>query len=334
MLWFKLVNVYWVLFCSANPATGQCTVSSCADTSVAGSGESFEKSLKGHDHRLEAVNQKMGSAFEKLDQKLQTMDKMFLSAIDAVNGKLNAILNHVNENFQYRGSHDNCPENDTAVCDCSTIRTKGYTTSGVYRIYVVDQGKRHYATAYCDMSTASRGWTIFQRRKDGTVDFFRDWRDYEHGFGNPNGEYWLGNDFLHRLTSKGRYRLRIDMEDFEGGSFEADYLTFNISSSADKYRLAISGFSENAKEDSLSFHNGCQFSTKDSDNDLDTRNCAETYKGAWWYKNCHRSNLNGLYLRGNYSANASLTGWEGVRWGDFHYKWYSLKTTEMKVSSS
>lgn len=108
MLWFKLVNVCWVLFRCANPATGQSTVSSCAVSSVAGSDESLQKSLKGHDHRLETVNQNMGSAFEKLDQKLQMMDKTLLSAIDAVNEKLNAILSHVNENFQYRGSHGKC----------------------------------------------------------------------------------------------------------------------------------------------------------------------------------------------------------------------------------
>lgn len=101
MLWFKLVFIHCVLFRSAIPATGQCTVSSCEVSSVAGSEESLEKRLEGHDQRLKTVNQNMGSAFEKLDQKLKTLS----SAIDAVNEKLNAILNHVNENFQYIGSH-------------------------------------------------------------------------------------------------------------------------------------------------------------------------------------------------------------------------------------
>ena len=69
------------------------------------------------------------------------------------------------------------------------------------------------------------------------------------------------------------------------------------------------------------------FTTRDQDNDNQGGyNCAINYKGAWWYKRCHRSNLNGLYLRGNHFTSAN-----GVNWKDWKGYKYSLKRTEMKI---
>lgn len=45
---------------------------------------------------------------------------------------------------------------------------------------------------------------VFQRRSDGSVDFYRDWESYRRGFGSLLGEFWLGNENLHALTSQGR----------------------------------------------------------------------------------------------------------------------------------
>ena len=77
----------------------------------------------------------------------------------------------------------------------------------------------------------------------------------------------------------------------------------------------------------LTFCSDMQFFTKDSDNDIKPDvNCAQMFKGAWWYCNCHHSNLNGLYLSGKHSSEA-----DGVNWWPFRKYYYSLKRTEMKV---
>ena len=69
------------------------------------------------------------------------------------------------------------------------------------------------------------------------------------------------------------------------------------------------------------------FTTRDQEkDDYMDHNCAIKFKGAWWYRWCHRSNLNGLYLRGSHSSSA-----DGVNWKDWKGYHHSLKRTEMKI---
>ena len=98
----------------------------------------------------------------------------------------------------------------------------------------------------CDMTTNGGGWTVFQRRLNGSVDFYRDWSSYKNGFGDLHGEFWLGNDNLHRLTAAGNVSLRVDLEDFEGNITYAEYATFKVADQIDKYRIQIGGYSGTA----------------------------------------------------------------------------------------
>ncbi|CAG2206717.1 ANGPT2 [Mytilus edulis] len=84
--------------------------------------------------------------------------------------------------------------------DCTELK-KSTATSGVYQIF---PDKTEGVKAYCDMDTDNGGWTIIQKRYDGSVNFQRSWTEYENGFGNVKGEYWLGNKHIHRLTSRAR----------------------------------------------------------------------------------------------------------------------------------
>lgn len=301
-------------FCSsAVKVNGQCTTSGYSKDPSSESDDGIWKRFEEHDRRI-----------------LQTLS----SANERINEKLTALYDVVNANLKSVKPQENC-EDKLAVYDCSDVKASGNITSGVYRLHVDHQNRRYYADAFCNMTTGSGpSWTVFQRRKDGNEDFYREWDDYKDGFGNPSGEFWLGNEFLHLLTTKRKYRLRIDLEDFEGKWRSAEYSTFSISSSADKYRLIVSRYPGDAG-DSFSSHDGFQFTTKDSDNDRWANgNCAVWYRSAWWYYDKAWSNLNGLYLRGDYSANCpSSICEEGIWWKEWRGDKYSLKTTEMKISS-
>ncbi|KAK3722857.1 hypothetical protein QZH41_020438, partial [Actinostola sp. cb2023] len=160
--------------------------------------------------------------------------------------------------------------------NCAEIWKRGTRMNDVYDIVLAPSTSLQ---VYCDMVTSGGGWTVIQKRLDGSVDFYRSWDDYKRGFGNKFGEYWLGLDAIHALTSQGSYRLRVDMEDFEGNTTYAEYDSFNVADEADNYRLTIGAYTGNAG-DSLRRQNNSCFTTKDRDNDEHSNNCAVMYAGA------------------------------------------------------
>uniref|UniRef100_A0A4W3K496 Fibrinogen C domain containing 1a n=1 Tax=Callorhinchus milii TaxID=7868 RepID=A0A4W3K496_CALMI len=212
--------------------------------------------------------------------------------------------------------------------DCYDIYINGQKENGIYSIFPT-----HYPEGFrvfCDMSSDRGGWTVFQRRKDGSVNFFRGWDAYNDGFGKITGEHWLGLKRIHALTIQSNYELRIDMEDFENDTSYAHYGIFgvglfSVDPELDGYPLTVTDYSGTAG-DSLLKHNGMKFTTKDRDNDHSENNCATFYHGAWWYRNCHTSNLNGQYLRGHHTSYAN-----GIEWSSWTGWQYSLKFVEMKI---
>ena len=174
------------------------------------------------------------------------------------------------------------------------------------------------------METDSGGWTVFQRRMDGSVDFYLNWTDYVHGFGNLSGEYWLGLSKIHRLANGSvSTKLRVDMRDKDDNSAYASYSTFYIGSSKTDYTLHVSGYSGTAGNSLYPKHHSMKFTTKDKDNDLASYNCAVGWTGAWWYRACHDSNLNGRYGDDNHAKGINWQTWKGYS--------YSLPFAEMKI---
>ncbi|XP_007668454.2 ficolin-2 isoform X2 [Ornithorhynchus anatinus] len=206
--------------------------------------------------------------------------------------------------------------------NCQELQAMGRLLSGWYTIHPVGCGP---LTVLCDMDTDGGGWTVFQRRVDGSVDFYRDWTTYKKGFGSQLAGFWLGNDNIHCLTSEGTNELRVDFRDFDNIHYFAKYRSFKVAGETDNYKLAVGKFEGGSAGDSLAGHNDKPFTTRDRDNDDSTSNCAVTHKGGWWFANCHDSNLNGQYLSGSHSSFA-----DGINWSSGKGFHYSFKFTEMK----
>lgn len=208
-------------------------------------------------------------------------------------------------------------ENICTLRDCQDVQ-KFSDKSGVYTIY--PEGTNGVKVR-CDMETDGGGWTVIQRRINES-DFFKDWNEYQIGFGDPETNYWLGNENIYRITKQGSYELRVDLSYGDETAY-AGYNVFFIGNAKQEYELFVDGYHGTAG-DGLSAHKNHKFSTLDRDNDeWEDNNCAITYVGGWWYYKCHSSNLNGRYGDTSYAKGPVWEEWKG------YYK--PMDKTEMKI---
>ena len=124
--------------------------------------------------------------------------------------------------------------------NCAQLYKSGKTISGVYTINPDGAGPDF--EVFCDQKTAGGGWIVVQKRLDGTVDFHRNWSDYKNGFGNFDGEFWLGLDKIHRLTNS-LNKFRVDLEDFDSNTAYAEYDMFLVANESKKYQLSVKKYS-------------------------------------------------------------------------------------------
>ena len=116
--------------------------------------------------------------------------------------------------------------------NCSEIyKSAGKPTDGVYTI---KPDNLPAFDVFCDQTTAGGGWTVFQKRLNGSDDFYRYWNDYKHGFGDLKSEFWLGLDN-------------------EGNTAYAEYNLFGVMSEKDKYKLILGSYSGRTVISSLLF---------------------------------------------------------------------------------
>eukprot|EP00058_Branchiostoma_floridae_P027363 XP_002612854.1 hypothetical protein BRAFLDRAFT_67196 [Branchiostoma floridae] len=193
-------------------------------------------------------------------------------------------------------------------------------------------------SVYCDQDTDGGGWTVIQRRFDGTLHFDRPYNDYKYGFGSAGGEYWLGLESMYRLTSHNAYELYVELEDWGGVVKYAKYSSFSVGEASTFYRLNAGGYSGTAGDgfvlsypSSGAHLNGMGFSTRDQDHDGSSGSCSNhpSVSGGWWYNNCCQSALNGPYLRP--SDRTSYSGY-GIDWYPFGGSdWKNLKRSKMMI---
>jgi len=208
---------------------------------------------------------------------------------------------------------------------CSDMKSQlGYTDDGLYYITF----NRNRKQVFCDMTKNGGGWTVIQRRIDGSENFNRNWNDYKNGFGSAEGEYWIGNDAIHELTKNTSVvmQIRLEATSFDG---QTNYIInegFYIESEENKYLLHtgtnIEALLGNSVQD-WTYHDAMKFSTYDQDNDAMLENhCAMYYKSGWWFNSCLRVNPNGVYdVNNEFPGAVAWMNWKGV---ETNLKYFSV----------
>lgn len=221
------------------------------------------------------------------DQKRITEE---LTLLKTGQTKLETLLNHLIENF--KPINDALKEATKKVpkpsigrsCAEATFTTR---SSGVYDILIPSYSDQPFKVA-CSADFGCGNWTVILQRKDGSENFYRNWTEYQAGFGNLSGEFFLGLDKIHAITNDQPQELLIRLEDFDGEVRFASYDAFAIGDESELYRLNTVGKASGNAGDSLTFHHGLPFSSRDKDNDMGAGNCAVDCHGGWWFKECHK----------------------------------------------
>ncbi|XP_063078206.1 fibrinogen-like protein 1 [Engraulis encrasicolus] len=317
----------------------------------------LQEELRNHRHRLKVLelqNEERNRGNVSLEQRVRELEGQFVAAssllhlqgellrelrvqvgnlsvqVDTVRRNPGCMINIVKTNTHTTAQEALHPEVQhvrNCPIDCASIFYNGVRRSGIFTV-VPSLGARP-VEVYCDMDTDGGGWTVIQRRVDGSVSFDRGWREYTDGFGDLHGEYWLGNSHIHDLSSQGDYTLRIDLEDWSGQHKYALYQSFSVEDEATQFRLHVSGFSGTVEDSFSWYHDKQAFSTPDTGSV-----CAEISHAGWWFNQCYYANLNGLYYKGGrYSPRTkNPLGPDGIvwfTWRDSDY--YSLRKTAMMI---
>ncbi|XP_075779720.1 angiopoietin-2 isoform X4 [Pelodiscus sinensis] len=284
------------------------------------------QSIKDEKEQLEILVSRQNSIIEELEKQLATatvnnsvLQKQQHDLMETVHNLLTMISTpNSKNNFVAK-------EEQIRFKDCAEAFKSGLTTSGIYTLMVPNSAEEK--KTYCDMESSGGGWTVIQRREDGSVDFHRTWKEYKMGFGDPAGEYWLGNELVSQLTNQKRYVLKIHLKDWEGNEAYSLYEHFYLASEELKYRIHLKGLTGTAGKISSISQPGNDFSTKDADNDKCICKCSQMLTGGWWFDACGPSNLNGMY----YPVRQNTNKFNGIKWYYWKGSGYSLKATTMMI---
>uniref|UniRef100_A0A8C5P9Q7 Fibrinogen C-terminal domain-containing protein n=1 Tax=Leptobrachium leishanense TaxID=445787 RepID=A0A8C5P9Q7_9ANUR len=209
--------------------------------------------------------------------------------------------------------------------DCHEIFLKGQKSSGIFKI------KPLLARPFevlCEI-TAEVGWTVIQRRRDGSVNFDQLWESYKTGFGTLNGEFWLGLEKMYQISEQGQYLMHIELQDWEQNTKYMEAM-FHLGGPSTAYNLQIIGQVKGDLENALSDFRQQAFSTRDRDHDLKSHvNCAKHLSGGWWFSTCGHSNLNGKYFHSIPRQRHERK--QGIYWKNWKGRYYPLKSTSIKI---
>lgn len=241
----------------------------------------YEKNIQSKDERILRLETEIKNLLDKAKQAealtqqkielLQTSNEQQIHEIAQLNATLSANADKASK------------------CEMKIIEQKRSVKScgatGAYEVKIFNDSPFE---VLCNSDVAGPGWTVIQQRIKGGVDFFRNWTTYRDGFGDFwDGDFFLGLEKVHTLTSEQPHELFIYMQGFDGTSYYARYDEFAISGEDDHYTIKkLGAFSGNVK-DEFAFARDMSFSTYDRDNDLSrSENCAVYYHNGWWNSDC------------------------------------------------
>ncbi|KAF7482128.1 angiopoietin-related protein 4 [Marmota monax] len=308
------------------------------ETRVPG-GEAVPETLRSLQTQLKAQNSRIEQLFQKVAQQQRHLEKQHLR-IQNLQSQVGLLTPpHLDNGVTKPAKRKRLPKmaplglehNTTRLHrlprDCQELFEAGERQSGLFQIQ--PQGSPPFLVN-CKM-TSDGGWTVIQRRQDGSVDFNRPWEAYKTGFGDPQGEFWLGLEKMHSITGDRGSRLAVQLKDWEGNAESLQFpvhlggedtayslqLTEPVASELGATTITPSGLS-------------LPFSTWDQDHDLrGDLNCAKSLSGGWWFGTCGHSNLNGQYFRSIPRQRQQRK--KGIFWKTWRGRYYPLQATTMLI---
>ncbi|XP_020511466.2 angiopoietin-related protein 4-like [Labrus bergylta] len=279
---------------------------------------------------LAAQNRRIDQLVEKIQQQQDKMEKQNLH-LQALQNKVShkKVKSHRRRDQEtvLRGEAEPGMHTSGLATDCHDLFVQGQRASGVYTIQ--PQGSLPF-NVLCEM-TSEGGWTVIQKRLDGSQNFNQLWESYRRGFGNLNGEFWLGLENIHSLSKQGQYVLQVEVSN-SAGQQKSDY-GFHLDGEDKMFALHLQTKSESQENIITSGASGVPFSTVDRDNDLAKDvNCAELLSGGWWFSSCGESNLNGRYPRRPSGLRRDQSRRQGMFWTSTKGQNTSVKTTLLKIA--
>lgn len=263
--------------------------------------ENTQQTLKSLGHisqRLQAVEnhshkqlQTHANYLERLSTCCRTIDINVMN----LSNRVDSSLDELNSQRCGRDVSRNITEATPTTASTHLEITEHNNESGCHQL----QGRNYQDGVYqfgsmnlvCSFDENGAGWTVIQRRgvpdNGNAENFNRSWSDYRTGFGDLNGEFWLGNDAIHRLTSNQDVKLKIILTDWNDAETAIEYRDFVVEDEQTKYRLTIR--SDHPEPlDSMAYHDGQFFSTFDRQNDKADAgrsccSCSVSYGSGWWF---------------------------------------------------
>ncbi|XP_025719068.1 angiopoietin-related protein 4 [Callorhinus ursinus] len=304
------------------------------------SGEAAPDTLRSLQTQLKTQNSRIEQLFHKVAQQQRHLEKQHLK-IQTLQSQVGLLSpKHLGHGMakparkkrlpkiaQLIGPAHNISRLHRLPRDCQELFDDGERQSGLFQIQ--PQGSPPFLVN-CKM-TSDGGWTVIQRRQDGSVDFNQPWEAYKAGFGDPQGEFWLGLEKVHRILGDRGSRLAVQLQDWEGNA-ESLQFPVHLGGEDTAYSLQLTAPVANELGATTVAPSGLSlpFSTWDQDHDLrGDKNCAKSLSGGWWFGTCGHSNLNGQYFRSVPPQRQQRK--KGIFWKTWRGRYYPLQATTMLI---